>query len=165
MRMVGNAIATLLRIVLIFAVLAVIYDSVRQLITQILPASYWFEFTRVVILPEGRLAVVYRRSHGVDLPVGVITELIGPEGHQPCASSGQRIIEANTTRAVLPLVRALPDCRWERLQDGRYRLEMTAVVPLSGNFQKSVTLLSDNFLIIRDGAIAGATAVGTGDAS
>lgn len=162
-RLLANLTATALRITLIFAALVVIWDGAVRLAVQVAPASVWFAFTRVVILPSGDLAIAYRESRRGDLPVTVITELLGPDGSQPCAASGRRVIENDTSFAILPISRTLPDCDFRRLPDGEFVMEITASYPAIGAFDKSVTVRSDNAIVVRRGRIAGATAVPTAD--
>ncbi|MEC5291987.1 hypothetical protein VSX64_14605 [Aurantimonas sp. C2-6-R+9] len=156
-RLLANLIATVTRIVLIFAALAVIWDAGARLFVQVAPPGLWFAFTRVVILPSGDVAIAYRQSFSGDLPVNIIAELIGDEGSQPCAASGRRLIEADTTFAVLPISRTLPGCDFARLPDGRFFMEITASYPAIGAYDKSITVRSDNAIVVEDGRIVGAT--------
>ena len=119
--------------------------------------SVWFKIDRVEILPPGDFVIVLRRSHVGDLPVVFVVELLGEDGSQPCASSGRRVIERDTDRAVVPIDRLLPDCRWDELSDGAYRLMVTASLPAGSATDKSITVQSANAVLVQDGAIVGAT--------
>lgn len=149
--------ATLARIAIVFSVLLIVNDALQRLASQLAPASWWFELSRVTIQPGGTVAIVYRSSRVDDLPLSGITELIGPDGDQPCTFATRRVIEKGTTYAVVPTQRLLPDCDWLALSDGEYALQMTMSFAAPGNFVKAVTVHSDNKIIMHGGRIAGAT--------
>jgi len=150
-------LAAILRITVIFVVLVIAWDASVRAVTQLAPASLWFTFTRVTILPSGNVAIAYRESRAGDLPVTVITELIGVDGSQPCASSGRRVIEKETSFAIIPLVRVLPACDFSGLLDGPYKLQISASYPAIGAFDKMITVVSENEILVEGGAIVGAT--------
>ena len=121
--------------------------------------SVWFEIDRFEILPPGDFVIVLRRSHVGDLPVVSVVELLGEDSSQPCASSGRRVIEHDTDRAVVPIDRLLPDCRWDQLPDGAYRLMVTASLPAGSATDKSISARSVNAVIVVSGLIVGATPI------
>lgn len=152
-------VATLLRISLVFMFLVLVWDAGTRVVAHIAPSWVWFTFTEVRILPGGKVAIAYRQSRFGDLPISVISELLGPDGSQPCANSGSRIIEKDTISAVFPISRTLPSCDFASLPNGDYRLQITAIYPAIGAFDKAVTVISSNAIIVADGAIVGATSV------
>ena len=156
-RFAADAAATLARITILFAFLTIATDAGSRLIAQFSPTWLYFSLSRVEVLPGGLASIVYRKSEVGDLPVSVVTELIADDGRHPCASSGRRLIEAGTKFAIVPLSRLLPDCRWDEIDNGEYRIQMTASYPVAGAYEKSITVESVNRLIVSGGAIAGAT--------
>lgn len=156
-RAAARASATFFRILVIFSLLLFCWDAFWRFAVQVAPASFWFEIDRVEILPPGDVVIVWRRSHVGDLPVVSVVELLGEDGSQPCASSGRRVIERNTDRAVVPIDRLLPDCRWDALPDGAYSLMVTASLPAGSATDKSITVQSANAILVVDGAMIGST--------
>ena len=156
-RAAARASAALFRILVIFSLLLFCWDALWRFAVQVAPASFWFEIDRVEILPPGDVVIVWRRSHVGDLPVVSVVELLGQDGSQPCASSGRRVIERDTDRAVVPIDRLLPDCRWDVLPDGAYSLMVTASLPAGSTTNKSITVQSTNEVLVQGGAIVGVT--------
>lgn len=153
--------AAIIRIALVFMVLVLVWDAGTRVVVHVAPSWFWFTFTEVRILPNGKFAIAYRQSRFGDLPISVISELLGPDGSQPCASSGSRIIEKDTVSAVFPIARTLPSCEFADLPDGNYHLQITAIYPAIGAFDKAVTVISTNAIVVRSGAIVGATELKT----
>lgn len=151
------AVWATVRVLLLFVLISAAIDQTSRLAAQLSPTWYYFELSRIQIQPGGQIVIVYRKSFHGDLPVSAVVELIGSSGFQPCADSGRRVIEDGTSEAVVPISRLLPNCRWENLNDGRYRLQITASYPAGGTFDKSITRRSENSLIVKEGRIAGST--------
>lgn len=145
------------RILLFFSFINFGIDSTVRLAAQFTPANFFFEISRVLIEPSGKVVIVYRQSFSGDLAVGVSTELIGDDDLQSCAGGGRRLIEAGTLKAIVPVARLLSQCDWGEVPDGVYRLQITASYPAGGTFDKTITRRSDNALIVRSGRIVGAT--------